>query len=242
MKMKLHLGIVAVALLASAPLLLAQSTAFTYQGRLNDGVNPAGGIYDFRFTIYDALSGGNPVAGALTNAATSVGNGLFTATLDFGAGAFPGANRWLEIEVRTNGAASFTTITPRQALTPSPYAITAGNVVSGGISGGTYGNAVTFSNAANNFTGAFSGNGAAVSNVNAATLGGLSSSNFWRMGGNNVSAGQFLGSTNNQAVEVRANGLRAFRLEPNAGGFVNVIGGASGNSVTKIFSGELRTQ
>ena len=30
----------------------AQGTAFTYQGRLNDGVNPAGGIYDLRFTIY----------------------------------------------------------------------------------------------------------------------------------------------------------------------------------------------
>ena len=29
----------------------AQGTAFTYQGRLNSGTNPATGIYDLRFTI-----------------------------------------------------------------------------------------------------------------------------------------------------------------------------------------------
>jgi len=237
MKSILHRAVLAAVLLADVALLQAQSTAFTYQGRLHDGGNPANGIYDFRFTIYDALSVGNPVGGVLTNAATSVGNGLFSVALDFGASVFPGPGRWLEIDVRTNGGGAFTTIAPRQALTPSPYAITAGSVVSGGLSGGTYGSAVTFSNAANNFTGAFIGNGAAVSNVNAATLGGLASSSFWRLSGNNVSVGQFVGSTNNQAVEVRANGLRALRLEPNPGGFVNVIGGASGNTVTNGVSG-----
>ncbi len=28
------------------------STAFTYQGRLVDGGNPANGLYDFEFTLY----------------------------------------------------------------------------------------------------------------------------------------------------------------------------------------------
>ena len=66
---------------------LAQGTsAFTYQGRLNDGGVPAGGSYDLRFTLYDAASGGNPVGGVLTNAATAVTNGLFLVRLDFGAG------------------------------------------------------------------------------------------------------------------------------------------------------------
>ena len=37
-------------------------TAFTYQGRLTDGPNPAKGIYDLRFSIHDALAG-NAVAG-----------------------------------------------------------------------------------------------------------------------------------------------------------------------------------
>src|SRR5258708_19051592 len=55
--------------------------------------------------------------------------GSLTVTLDFGAIAFPGANRWLQIGVRTNGSTGvFTPLTPRQPLSPAPYAITAGDV------------------------------------------------------------------------------------------------------------------
>ncbi|MCU0771340.1 MAG: H-type lectin domain-containing protein [Verrucomicrobia bacterium] len=108
--------------------LLAQGTAFTYQGRLNDDANPASGIYDLRFTIYDSAGGSGVVAGPLDTTATSVSNGLFMVTLDFGRGVFTGEDRWLEIAVRTNGVAGFSTLTPRQPLTPAPYAITAGNV------------------------------------------------------------------------------------------------------------------
>ncbi len=36
----------------------AQSTAFTYQGRLQDGGNPATGLYDFEFRLFDASLGG----------------------------------------------------------------------------------------------------------------------------------------------------------------------------------------
>lgn len=74
----------------------AQGTAFTYQGRLNSGTNPATGIFDLRFTVYDAVSGGNVAGSALTNAATPVTNGLFTVMLDFGSGVFNGNARWLE--------------------------------------------------------------------------------------------------------------------------------------------------
>ena len=106
----------------------AQGTAFTYQGRLNDGGQPATGIYDLRFTIYDSVSAGTFVAGPQTNSATGVSNGLFTVTLDFGS-VFDGNPRWLEIGVRTNGSVlDYSTLTARQALTASPYAITAGNV------------------------------------------------------------------------------------------------------------------
>jgi hypothetical protein len=105
----------------------AQGTAFTYQGRLNNGANPAGGIYDVRFTVYDDAGAGN-VWGVLTNAATPVTNGLFTVTLDFGSGVFTGNPRWLEIAVRTNSATAFATLAPRQPITPTPYAITAENL------------------------------------------------------------------------------------------------------------------
>ncbi len=107
----------------------AQGTMFTYQGRLGDGANPASGSYDLTFTLYDTNQPvNNLIAGPLTNSATIVTNGLFTVTLDFG-NPFDGTPRWLEIGVRTNGiGAAFTTLMPRQQITPTPYAITAGNV------------------------------------------------------------------------------------------------------------------
>ncbi|MBK9138958.1 MAG: hypothetical protein IPM17_09385 [Verrucomicrobia bacterium] len=98
-------------------------TAFTYQGQLADAGQPAHGAYDFRFAIYDAASGGGLVAGPLTNSPVAVANGLFTVRLDFGLGVFNGDARWLEISVRTNGGAAFIPLTPRQFLTPAPYAL-----------------------------------------------------------------------------------------------------------------------
>ena len=216
--------------------LSAQGTAFTYQGRLNDGATVATGIYDLRFAIFDAASGGFQVPW-VTNSATAVSNGLFTVTLDFG-NVFSGAGRWLEIAVRTNGGGAFTVLDPRQALTPTPYAIFAGGAsnlvgaVSSANLAGTYAQAVTLNNPGNVFT----GNGTGVTNVNAVTLNGFGSGSFWQLGGNNVAAGQFLGSTNNQPVEIKVNGLRALRLEPtvndvNHSNIVNVVGGSAGNYV-----------
>ena len=183
----------------------AQGTAFTYQGRLNDGANPANGYYDLQFILFNVNQFGFPVGPILTNANVSVNNGMFTTALDFGSGVFMGSNYWLEISVRTNGIGGFVTLNPRQPLTPTPYAVFAENVGSGGLTAGTYGNAVTFNNPANNFNGSFAGNGAGVTNVNAATLGGLSSSNFWKLGGNtgaNPTNGNFIGTTDNLPLEV----------------------------------------
>jgi hypothetical protein len=105
----------------------AQGTALTYQGRLNSGANAANGSYDLTFTLFVTNSGGNSVAGPLTNSATGVTNGLFTVTLDFGGGVFTGNARWLELGVRTNGSGSFTTLVPRQPILPTPYALYASN-------------------------------------------------------------------------------------------------------------------
>ncbi len=115
---------------------VAQGTAFTYQGRLNDNGSPATGTYDFRFTAHDSSGGPNVVAGPVTATTVSVSGGLFTVVLDFGAGVFTGPARWLQIEVRTNGSVNFVALTPRQPLTPTPYAIhagTASNVVNGAV-------------------------------------------------------------------------------------------------------------
>src|SRR5688572_28880734 len=83
---------------------LAQGTAFTYQGRLNDSGGPATGLYDFQFTVHSAASGNAPVSPAYTTNGVPVSNGIFTVTFDPGAGVFTGAARWLNIEVKTNAA------------------------------------------------------------------------------------------------------------------------------------------
>ncbi len=112
----------------------AQSTAFTYQGRLNSGTNVATGSFDLRFVVWDSATAGVTVAGPTTNAATSVSNGVFSVILDFGSAPFTGANRWLEIGVRSNGSAiAFTTLSPRQRITATPYALQAAAVADASV-------------------------------------------------------------------------------------------------------------
>ena len=108
---------------------LGQSPVFNYQGRLLENGQPANGVYDFTFALYDAGVGGAQVGVTFTNAAVGVTNGLFAVALDFG-GNFPGADRWLEIGVRS-GAGAFTVLGTRQKLTATPYAITAANLTGG---------------------------------------------------------------------------------------------------------------
>jgi len=186
--MKTHMRnlLVALALLALSTLnlqlstCLAQGTAFTYQGRLNSSGGPANGLYDFRFRL-DADPAGNTILATVLTNAIGVTNGLFTTTMDFGAGWFNGGNYWLEVDVKTNNFAAYTALNPFQQITPTPYAVfasTAGNVsgtvsaaqISGAVSSanvsGTYGNAVTLNNAGNSFT----GNGAGLTSLNASQL------------------------------------------------------------------------
>lgn len=100
---------------------LGQTTEFTYQGRLLEGLIPANAVYDFDFSLFDAESGGT-LLGTQQQNGVSVVNGIFTVRLDFG-GAFDGAPRWLEIAVRPTGAPAFTLLNPRQPISSSPYAI-----------------------------------------------------------------------------------------------------------------------
>jgi hypothetical protein len=69
--------------------------------------------------------------------------------------------------------------------------------------------------------------------LDADTLDGLSSESFWQRGGNagTTPGTHFLGTTDNQALELKVNGSRAFRLEPNSSLAPNVIGGARPNEV-----------
>ena len=102
----------------------AQTTSFSYQGKLDDGGSPANGAYDLQFKLFDALSGGAQVGSTINRDDLIVTAGTFTTALDFGAAAFPGANRWLEVSVRPGASTgAYTTLSPRQQITSVPYAI-----------------------------------------------------------------------------------------------------------------------
>ncbi len=120
--------------LAASPA-FAQSSAFTYQGRLNDGAQPANGCYDLVFALFTSSDGGTQVGGWVTNTATPVSGGLFTVMLDFGPSAFLSSDRWLQLGVRTNGDGAVIPLLPRQHVSPAPYTLhalgcdTAGNAI-----------------------------------------------------------------------------------------------------------------
>lgn len=102
-------------------------TAFTYQGRLIDANNIADGLYDFEFRLFDDSSIGAQQGSTNDVNDLDVIEGYFNAVLDFG-GVFNGDACWLEISVRPGSSTgSFSTLSPRQEVVPTPYAIFAEN-------------------------------------------------------------------------------------------------------------------
>ena len=71
----------------------AQTTTFTYQGQLKDNGNPASGLFDFQFKLFDTatVGTGTQQGNMLSIPSVPVPAGGFTVQLDFGAAVFPGA-------------------------------------------------------------------------------------------------------------------------------------------------------
>ena len=126
-----------VIFLTAAATAFAQGSAFTYQGKLTDGGSAPTGAYDFRLILYNADAGGSQVGTTLTADDVAVTAGAFTVVLDFGPNIFDGQARWLELAVRQGASTGvYTVLSPRQPVTPAPYAIfaaKAGSVANGGI-------------------------------------------------------------------------------------------------------------
>jgi hypothetical protein len=118
----------AVALAAALAHAQPLSTAFTFQGELDNAGAPAAGTYDFKFTLYDALTGGSQVGPQLCSDNVAVASGKVTVQLDFGS-QFSGQQRFLEVWVRPDtglacaNPAGFTILGPRQSLTAAPNAV-----------------------------------------------------------------------------------------------------------------------
>ena len=193
-------------LIAGANAALAQSSSFTYQGRLTDGGTSANGNYDLQFALWDSLGGGTQVGSTQTLNTVAVSNGVFTVSLDFGANAFPGASRFLEIGARPSGGGSFTLLSPRQQITSTPYAVRSLNASSA--------DSVPPS-------GVPAGSGSYIQN----TASPQSASNF-NISGNGTAGGTLSGNLVNATTQYNLNGSRILSAPGTANLFAGFLSGA----------------
>lgn len=141
--------------------LQAQTAEFLYQGKLSEAGQPASGLYDFRFTLHASPDAGALIGPTVTVEDAPVSNGTFSALLDFGLAAFDGAPRWIELAVRPGASAgSYSTLTPRQKVTATPYAMRA--AVAGSLEAGS---PIVANHPANRFGGTFVGDGSGLTNL-----------------------------------------------------------------------------
>ncbi|MDJ0654524.1 MAG: hypothetical protein QNJ40_10245 [Xanthomonadales bacterium] len=111
-------------LFAAASIPAPIGTTFTYQGELQHAGQPANGLYDFQFELFDVDVGGVALDIPVLAEDVSVADGVFSVELDFGAAFFAGDQVWLEISVREGSSSSgYTGLLPRQKITAVPYAL-----------------------------------------------------------------------------------------------------------------------
>jgi len=207
----------------------AQTTVFTYQGRLTDTSMPASGTYDLQFALYDGV--GTQIGTTQTLDDVTVTNGAFSVQLNFGVAAFPGANRVLEIAVR-HGAetGAFTILAPRQPVTSAPYAIRALNAAS----------AATATNATNATTATTANNAQNLGGVAASQFVQTNSTTFVRNQTTQQTAAAFnisgTGAANIFNAQTQYNILGNHVLSVGAAGSGNLFAGAGAGSFNTSFS------
>lgn len=207
----------------------------SYQGLLtdDDGKPVHDGNYSIVFRIYDSSLGGVALW-TETHSSVAVVNGIFNVIL--GGAALPSPLNlpfdkpyWLGITV--NGSV----LNPLIQLTASPYSLNSRSVADGAVTSAkipsgqvvksinTLKDNVTLA-AGTNVTITPSGNTLTISSA---------SNDAWKLLGNagTTPGTHFVGTTDNKALELRVNGSRTLRLEPNATS-PNLLGGYSGNSIT----------
>jgi hypothetical protein len=134
--MKLSTAFLLLLLWANVGPATAQTSDFTYQGKLTQSSLPANSNYDFEFKLFNAAAGGT-LADTKQRDNVSVANGVFNVRLDFAPALFDGADRYLEIGVRQSGSGGgFQQLLPRQQITSTPYAVRSLNATNSSQLGG----------------------------------------------------------------------------------------------------------
>jgi hypothetical protein len=105
-------------------------STFTYQGQLRNAGQLVNGPVDVRFTLWDSDVAGSQIGTANSFNNYPLADGRFALGLNFGAGAFNGDQRWVQVEFRSPAAVGqYLTLNPRDKINATPYALYALNGV-----------------------------------------------------------------------------------------------------------------
>lgn len=216
--MKTVISVAILLFVASLPTgITAQTTAFSFQGRLNDGTNHANGHYDLQFKLFDAITAGSQVGSTIDKPDTVLINGVFSTQLDFGSASFGGGNRFMEISLRPfNSPNAYVVLGARQQIMAVPYAIRAVNASNAD-------NAISATNATQATSAQF-----ATSAQNSKSLGGVAASGYARLNvgntGNlvadNLGSAGILQLQGNAMQPEASNGLPKAMVAITAGGII----------------------
>jgi len=240
----------------------AQDSRFTYQGVLREAGATVQGGHHFEFRLFDAETNGVQVAGPVESGVVDVKDGLFTVMVDLGSGVWGPDPRWLEISVRTNDpAAPWIILVPRQSLSSVPLAMRSGSsgfaesaasadsVAPGAVTGEGIvpGSLLATHIAPDQIVRSVNGlrddvmiqggtNTVVTSDASGLTI----HQSGWGLRGNagTVAGVDYLGTSDDQPLDLGVNGRRALRLKSFAGGSgVNVLAGYEGNFVAAGLQG-----
>ncbi len=209
---------------------------FSYQGFLTVKGQPADGFYDFRFRLYDALNLGTQIGSTVDLDDVPLSEGIFTVDIDVGGPAFDGNPRWLDIAVRDGASTgAYTNLTPRQLLTPAPYAHFAWGSAWAGLTGIPVG----FADNVDNNTTYSAGNGLSLVGTEFRLDESYADGLYWSLSGNSgtTSGTHFIGTTDYVDFEIRANNNRVLYFESKVSSSPNIIGGSHVNWVSPSLAG-----
>lgn len=222
---------------------LVQAGPFTYQGLLEDSApfpSPAG--YDFFVDVFDTPCEFEPCSGSPLNGVpisfpgVALDQGRFLLDIDAG-DLFTGADRWLQLRVRRTGEATLTTLLPRQKILATPYAqhaddadfaasVAPGSVATAQLANGAVNDIKVDATKVQRRVSGTCPPGSAMRTVAQDGTVECDGGAYWKLGGNAGTdpATNFLGTTDGAPLEIRANNLRALRIEPTVDGANVIIG------------------